>query len=162
MKSTTILSFAVAAVSSAQAAFRGFNLGSKLASGECRSENDWQLAFERLQTLPGGFPNVRLYAASDCNALANAVPAAVSTGTKLLVGIWTEDDTHFETEKQALLDAISAHGHDWILAVSVGSEDLYRNETDPNYLAQKIYDVRGMIQSVGADYPVGHVDTWTA
>jgi exo-beta-1,3-glucanase (GH17 family) len=161
MRLSSILSLA-AAISSASAAFRGFNLAGHLAGGQCRSENDWQLAFERLATLPGGFENVRLYASGDCNTLENAVPAAIRTGTKLLVGVWTQDAAHFDSEKQALLRAVQEYGSEWILAVSVGSEDLYRKETDPNYLAQQIWDVRGMLWSVGASPTIGHVDTWTA
>lgn len=144
------------------AGLKGFNLAAHLASGACRTTNDWQLAFERLATLPGSFKNVRLYASGDCNTLANAVPAAKRTGTKLLVGVWTQDAAHFESEKQALLNAVQQHGSDWILAVSVGSEDLYREETTAEHLAQQIWDVRGMLWSVGASPTIGHVDTWTA
>lgn len=161
MKFASILALA-ASLSGVNAALKGFNLAGHLASGACRTENEWQLAFERLQSLPGGFPNVRLYASSDCDTLKNAVPAAIRTGTKLLVGVWTQDAAHFEAEKQALLQAVQQHGNDWILAVSVGSEDLYREETDPNQLAQQIWDVRGMLWSVGASPTIGHVDTWTA
>ena len=54
------------------------------------------------------------------------------------------------------------YGHQWIVAVSVGSEDLYRKETDADTLAQQIYDVRGMLATVNAQAIwVGHVDTWT-
>lgn len=161
MKFASILALG-ATLSGVNAALKGFNLAGHLASGACRTENDWQLAFERLQSLPGGFPNVRLYASGDCDTLKNAVPAAKRTGTKLLVGVWTQDAAHFESEKQALLQAVQQHGQDWIVAVSVGSEDLYREETDPNYLAQQIWDVRGMLWSVGASPTIGHVDTWTA
>ena len=152
-----------ALLSSASAFYKGFNLGANLASGGCRSESDWEFAFNKLAALPGGFKDVRLYSSSDCNTLANAVPAAVRTGTQLLVGVWTEDDAHFEAEKQALLQAIQQYGSDWILAVSVGSEDLYRKDTDANTLASKINDVRGMLWGLGASSKsVGHVDTWTA
>lgn len=151
-----------AALTGVDAALKGFNLAGHLASGQCRTENDWQLAFERLATLPGGFKNVRLYASGDCDTLKNAVPAAIRTGTKLLVGVWTQPAAKFENEKQALLQAISQYGHDWMSAVSVGSEDLYREETDANLLAQQIWDVRGMLWSVGASPSIGHVDTWTA
>jgi len=123
-----------------------------------------------------------LYAASDCNTLANAVPAAIATGTTLLVGVWTEDTNHFNAEKAALLAAVQEYGHNWIISVSVGSEDLYRGNTDANTLASQIHDVRGMLWSVGAgsvevgrtsfsylvsvsclySLPITDVDTWTA
>ncbi|KIX04443.1 uncharacterized protein Z518_05311 [Rhinocladiella mackenziei CBS 650.93] len=163
MKAGPLLALAATAVSGVSAFYKGFNLGANLASGACRSESDWEFAFNTLAGLPGEFKNVRLYASSDCNTLANAVPAAIRTGTTLLVGVWTEDDAHFEAEKQALLEAIQQYGSDWILAVSVGSEDLYRGDTDANTLAAKINDVRGMLWGLGASSKsVGHVDTWTA
>ena len=62
----------------------------------------------------------------------------------------------------ALQAAIHKHGHKWITAISVGSEDLYRGNTDPNTLAGQIHDVRGMVRAMGVHAPVGHVDTWTA
>ena len=151
------------ALSTAHAAFRGFNLAGHLASGACRTQSDWQLAFERLATLPGSFKNVRLYASGDCDTLANAIPAALNTNTKLLVGVWTQDAAHFEAEKQALLNAVLEYGSEWMLAVSVGSEDLYREETSAEELVRQIWDVRGMLGSVGAGaVRIGHVDTWTA
>ena len=125
-------------------------LGANLPSGACKSQADWQNDFQTLAGLPGHFTSARLYASSDCNTLANAVPAAIATGTTLLVGVWTEDANHFNAEKAALLAAVQQHGHDWIISVSVGSEDLYRGNTDANTLASQIRDVRGMLWSVGA------------
>ena len=152
-----------AAISGAEAFSKGFNIGANLASGACRSQSDWEFAFNKIASFPGNFRSARLYASSDCNTLANAVPAAIKTGTTLLVGVWTEDNNHFEAEKEALLTAIQQYGSDWILAVSVGSEDLYRGDTNANTLASQINDVRGMLWGLGASSKsVGHVDTWTA
>ena len=107
MKTASILAFAATAVSSANALFFGFNLGSQV-NGHCRSEQEWEFAFNKLASFPGNTNSVRLYASSDCNTLNNAVPAAVKTGTQLLVGVWTQDDAHFEAEKQAFVDSHSA------------------------------------------------------
>lgn len=107
---------------------------------------------------------MRLYAASDCNQLANAVPAALATGGQILVGVWAEDDAHYGVEKHALLTAVQTWGFDWIVAISVGSEDLYRGNTPAWRTAEQIYDLRGML-SIQEGYnhvQVGHVDTWTA
>lgn len=142
--------------------WKGFNIGANNADGSCKTTAQWTDAFNKLKGLPQHITSVRLYASSDCNTLANAVPAAKNTGTQILVGVWAEDSNHFEAEKQALLDAISAHGKDWIIAITVGSEDLYRKDIDPQTLANRIYDVRGMVRSVGVQAEVGHVDTWTA
>ena len=52
----------------------------------------------------------------------------------------------------------------WLAGINVGSESLYRKEIDPNLLAQRIYDVKGMVQIAykATNVPVGCADTWTA
>lgn len=162
MRFTAAVAALAASLPFTTAYWKGFNIGANNADGSCKTTAQWTTAFNKLKGLPQGITSVRLYASSDCNTLANAVPAAKNTGVKLLVGVWTEDANHFNAEKQALLNAISAHGKDWILAISVGSEDLYRKETSASTLANQIYDVRGMVRSVGVQAEVGHVDTWTA
>lgn len=143
-------------------AWKGFNLPGNVPAGPCKTQADWEHDFRVLQSLPGRFTSVRVFASSDCGTLANAVPAAILTNTKILVGVWTENGDHFNAEKQALLAAVKQYGHEWIIAVSVGSEDMYRGDTNANALASQIYDVRGMLWSLGAkNIWVGHVDTWT-
>ena len=159
--STTIAAIAATTVPFAHALSKGFNVAAQNPDGSCKTTAQWTTAFNKLKALPQHFNTVRLYASSDCNTLANAVPAAINTGTKILVGLWTEDDAHFQAEKDALEAAINQHGSDWILAVSVGSEDLYRGDTSADKLANQIYDVKGMIHQWN-DKQVGHVDTWTA
>jgi glucan endo-1,3-beta-D-glucosidase len=68
----------------------------------------------------------------------SAFPAAVVTGRKVLVEVWTEGDTHYGAEKQALLTAVQTHGFDCMVEVSVGSEDLYQGDTTTSTLAQQI------------------------
>ncbi|KAJ9645848.1 hypothetical protein H2201_008205 [Coniosporium apollinis] len=151
-----------AILTTTEAYWKGFNIGANNPDGSCKTRADWELAFNTLKSLPGSFIDVRLFASSDCGTLANAVPAALATGTNLLVGIWTQDAAHYEAEKNALVAAINAYGTSWILAISVGSEDLYRKETSAAVLAGQIYDVRGMVRGLGVTQEVGHVDTWTA
>ncbi|KAF7188831.1 putative glucan endo-1,3-beta-glucosidase eglC [Pseudocercospora fuligena] len=153
---------ALAAVPFASAYYKGFNVGANNPDGSCKTTAQWEAAFNKLKGLPQDITSVRLYASSDCNTLANAVPAALNTGTQILVGVWTEDSAHYTAEKNALESAINTHGKDWILAISVGSEDLYRGDTTASTLAQQIYDVRGMVRAMGVEAEVGHVDTWTA
>jgi len=153
-----------ATLSGASAYWTGFNSQATLPNGQCKSQADWENDFKLMKKLTG-FTSMRVYASSDCNTLANAVPAALTQGGQLLVGVWTEDAGHYDREKQALLTAVQQHGFGWIVAVSVGSEDLYRGDTDANTLAQQIYDVRGMLSTVNGystNVQVGHVDTWTA
>jgi exo-beta-1,3-glucanase (GH17 family) len=159
--STTVATIVAASAPLASALSKGFNVAANNPDGSCKTTAQWKTAFSKLKALPNSFNTVRLYASSDCNTLANAVPAAISTGTKILVGVWAEDETHYTAEKAALEAAIKAHGSNWILAVSVGSEDLYRGDTTASTLAGQIYDVRGMIHQWN-NKKVGHVDTWTA
>jgi len=154
-----------ATLTKANAYYKGFNNQATLADGSCKGQSDWENDFNIMKNLPGGFTTMRVYASSDCNTLANAVPAAVATGGQILVGVWTEDAEHYAAEKAALLSAVQTYGFDWVLAVSVGSEDLYRGDTDANTLAQQVYDVRGMLSTVNGystAIQVGHVDTWNA
>ena len=156
---------------SSLAFYTGFNIPANTPDGSCRSQQDWENAFTTQRQMPEGFATVRLYASSDCDTLANAVPAAIATQTNILAGVWAEEGDHYSAEKGALRSAIDSYGHDWLIGVSVGSEDLYRSqsqntgETTPSTLAGQIYDVRGMLTTVGipsSSIPVGHVDTWTA
>ena len=162
MRFLTSVAALAACAQCATAYYKGFNVGATNPDGTCKTTGQWKTAFNKLKGLPQGITSVRVYASSDCNTLANAVPAALATGTQLLVGVWTEDSAHYGAEKAALESAIKAHGTSWILAISVGSEDLYRGDTTANALAQQIYDVRGMVRALGVKADVGHVDTWTA
>ncbi len=158
---STIAALAATALPLTSAFQKGFNVAANNIDGSCKTTAQWATAFKKLAALPQGFKTVRLYASSDCNTLEYAVPAALSTGTKILVGIWAEDEAHYTAEKNALQAAVEAHGTSWIWAVSVGSEDLYRGDTTASTLAGQIYDVRGMVHQ-WVDVKVGHVDTWTA
>ena len=95
MKASLFLGLSALLSSASAQYYRGFNVGANLPSGACRSESDWENAFNTIKSFPGDFTSARLYAASDCNTLANAVPAAIKTGITLLVGVWTEDSAHY-------------------------------------------------------------------
>ncbi|EWC44414.1 hypothetical protein DRE_01240 [Drechslerella stenobrocha 248] len=155
------------------ARWKGFSMGANHAeTGACKTQADWEADFRTIVGWGKGFNAVRLYASSDCNTLANAVPAARNTKIKILVGVWATDGGHFGAEKAALLAALQTYGSGWIAAISVGSEDLYRSynqkfEITPQQLANQIYDVRGMVdqwtqQNSQPKIQVGHTDTWTA
>lgn len=149
-------------ITTSDALLTGFNVAAQLPSGVCRSQNDWELAFQRLSSFSDHATKARLFTSSHCNTLVNAVPAAIKTNISLLVGIWTEDSFYFNAEKAALLQAIEEYGSDWLHATNVGSENLQRNGTTPQVLANQIHDVRNVLMEVGVHKPVGHVDTWAA
>lgn len=162
MKFAAVFVFTLLLPPLASAYHKGFNVAANNPDGSCKTQAQWEYTFKQLAGLPGSFKDVRLFASSDCNTLTNAVPAAIATGTKILAGVWTEDDAHYAAEKLALEAAINAHGSDWLIAVSVGSEDLYRGDMDAGTLARKINDVRNMLSHLGVGRQVGHTDTWTA
>ena len=107
-----------------------------------------------------------------------AIPAAISTNTSLLLGLFlSSDQVVFSNELAALSSAISTYGQEFIkliVAISVGSEDLYRispigveNESgagiEPAQVVEYLGQVRSLVAGTSArGKPIGHVDTWTA
>jgi len=144
----------------------GFNLGSQNPDNSCKTIAQWQTEFNHIKAWnPSQFTTIKLYSTSDCYTLENAVPAAINAGVKLWVGVWEIDDTKFGNEKAALQAAITKYGATkWLAGVNVGSEALYRKEITASDLAQKIYDVKGMVQIAlkAPQVPVGSADTWTS
>lgn len=102
-----------------------------------------------------------------------AIPAAISTNTSLLLGLWVSgSDSAIDNEISALTTAISTYGDSFtslVQGISVGSEDLYRDAegdpTDPgntvDNLINYITQVRNAIAGTALEgVPVGHVDTY--
>jgi exo-beta-1,3-glucanase (GH17 family) len=81
------LAAAPAVVSAAEKGKMGFALGTKLGSGECKTQQDYSEDFKSIQSNSGS-TIVRGYAASDCDMAKNALPAAKSAGFKVVLGIW--------------------------------------------------------------------------
>lgn len=179
MKTAGLLALA----GSASAAIQGFNYGSTFTTGAAKAQSDFEAEFARAQTLQGtsGFSSARLYTmiqAGTANTPISAIPAAISTKTGLLLGLWASaGQDSFNNELTALKSAISQYGTaftDLIEGISVGSEDLYRvtptgieNNSgagaDPNTLVSYINQVRSAISGTSAaGKSIGHVDTWTA
>ena len=112
------------------------------------------------------------------NTPISAIPAAISTNTRLLLGLWASaGETAIQNEIAALTAAISQYGTSFtslIDGISVGSEDLYRITptgienmsgvgAGPDDIANYISQVRTAIANTAASGSlVGHVDTWTA
>jgi glucan endo-1,3-beta-D-glucosidase len=116
--------------------------------------------------------------AGTTNTPIEAIPAAISTSTTLLLGLWASAGQDIMTNEIAALQAaVSQYGAaftDLVVGISVGSEDMYRISptginnlsgpgTGPDVIANYISQVRAAIASSGlSSKPVGHVDTWTA
>lgn len=112
------------------------------------------------------------------NSVNQAIPAAISTKTSLLLGLWASaGDADFANEIAALKSAISTYGSSLVgqvAGISVGSEDLYRisptgiaNGENPGASPDTVVNYIGQVKAAIANtvlssVPVGHVDTWTA
>ncbi|KAK5632165.1 hypothetical protein RRF57_007879 [Xylaria bambusicola] len=102
--------------------------------------------------------------------IIQAIPAAIETNTKLLLGLWISGGTQsLDNEIVALKAAIAKYGTKFtslVVGISVGSEDLYRDAagevgTTSAYLVSSIKRVRTAIAGTAlAGVPVGHVDTY--
>ncbi|TID19034.1 GPI-anchored cell wall beta-1-3-endoglucanase EglC [Venturia nashicola] len=178
--------FALAALPAASTAFgvlKGFNYGSTDAAGAVKDQARFEQEFNTAQNLVGtsGFNSARLYTTiqgGTVNSPISAIPAAISTKTSLLLGIWTSaGQTIVDNEIAALKAAIAQYGTaftDLIVAISCGSEDLYRNSgypgasdpgpgAEPDVIAKYIGQIKAAIAGTSAEGRlVGHVDTWTA
>lgn len=180
----SLLTLAVAA-GSAQATFTGFNYGNLRADGSVKAQADYEAEFKAAANLPGTngiFRSGRIYTlvqGGTPNQPNAAIPAAISTKTSLLFGLWASagQDT-FNTELAALKNTIDQYcGQlDGLVAgISVGSEDLYRDSdlgkkssnglpgANAQTIVTYINEVRKATKgSCLEKVPVGHVDTWTA
>ncbi|KAH0182961.1 glycoside hydrolase, partial [Aureobasidium melanogenum] len=113
------------------------------------------------------------------DTVIEAIPAALATNTKLLLGLWASvDGDGFAKELGALQSAMTLYGpqglSDLVIGISVGSEDLYRSSElgasngsgagqDISVLLDYIQEVRTLLQgSILQHVPVGHVDTLDA
>lgn len=172
------------AVSTANAAFQGFNYGATFSNGAVKAEDDFEAEFKTMQGLEGtngAFNSARLYTmiqGGTPNDPISAIPAAIKTKTSMLFGLWASaGEAAFNGEIEALQKTIDQYCDqlDGLVAgISVGSEDLYRispigignNENpgaSPDTLVGYIDQVRKTIAGTClSNAPIGHVDTWTA
>lgn len=176
MQLTTLFAF----VATALAAEKGFNYGATFSDGSIKHQADFEGEFNSAKNLVGapGFTSARLYTMiqGDTNGVVEAIPAAISTQTRLLLGLWASAGSdQFNTEVQHLVDAANQYGSafaDLVTGISVGSEDVYRI-TDlgvasnagpgvfPDVLTGYVNQVKSAISGTAlAGKPVGHVDTY--
>ena len=183
MRSSSLLSLA-ASFSSALALYKGFNYGTASGSGTPFTISDYESFFSTAASLDGTdgeFTSARLYTmiqAGTQNTVVAALPAAQSTKTYLLLGLWgSGGQDAFNQELIALKTAIQQFGSmaPYIVGISIGSEDLYRISptaamqgnkdagAEPDTLVSYISQARSALSGTAwANVPVGHVDTWTS
>jgi len=186
MRFAATLAVAATAIGSAlaqDALVLGFNSGASDDTGKAKTQQAFEAEFKaakELQGAPGGFGAIRLYTNiqwSTTDTPIAAFAAAVSTNTKLLLGIWASDTPNIDNELKALNAAIKQYGTkltDLVIGISVGSEDLYRvsesgiknkagvgNSADN--IVKFIKTTRERLASTTLkNIKVTHVDTWTA
>ncbi|KAI4733031.1 glycoside hydrolase [Aureobasidium pullulans] len=168
-----------ASISTALASYQGFNY-----AAQGNNISSFHKQFSLSTSLPGtaSFSSARLYTMiqeGSNDTIIEAIPAALATNTKLLLGLWTSvDGDDFAKELRALESAMALYGPqglgDLVVGISVGSEDLYRSSVlgasngggvgqDLSILLDYIRQVRTLLQgSVLQNVPVGHVDTLDA
>lgn len=185
MPSANSLLTLATAVSSASAAYQGFNYGATFTDGSIKAQSDYEAEFKAaagLEGTDGKFTSARLYTMIQGDSANNqpiaAIPAAIKTKTSLLFGLWASGgDAQFAAEIEALTNTIDQYCDqldDLVAGISVGSEDLYRISptgiaagenpgVGPDVLVNYISKVRETIKgSCLSDVPIGHVDTWNA
>ncbi|KAI9653038.1 MAG: hypothetical protein M1831_006245 [Alyxoria varia] len=175
---------ATAALASAVTAQTGFNYGSTFTNGAAKSQQDFEASFRQAKNLDGTdgqFTSARLFTTiqpGSSNTPIAAIPAAIATNTRLLLGLWASaGQTNIDNEIDALVSAVDQYGSafvDLIDGISVGSEDLYRITPtgianlagigeNPAVVADYINQAKRAISGTAASSKqVGHVDTWTA
>ncbi|KAI0479850.1 glycoside hydrolase family 17 protein [Xylaria cf. heliscus] len=164
-----------AAAVSANTGLKGFNYGAFFLNQQAKVQADFAYEFNRAKTLPGtsGWTSARLYTMVQWgtqSTVIEAIPAAIDTNTKLLLGLWISGSSQAITnEITALKAAITKYGTkftDLVIGISVGSEDLYRDAagevgTSATYLIDSIKKVRSAVAGTAlASVPIGHVDTY--
>jgi len=135
MRFSTSVIAAAGLVSTANAAIKGFNYGAFFNNDQAKTQVDFEYEFNAAKTLPGtnGWTSARLYTMiqhKTQNTVIEAIPAAISTQTTLLLGMWASaGQANIDNEIAALKTAIAQYGTaftDLVEGISVGSEDLYR------------------------------------
>ncbi|KAI0534976.1 GPI-anchored cell wall beta-1,3-endoglucanase EglC [Xylaria digitata] len=164
-----------AAASPANTGIKGFNYGAFFLNQQAKVQADFAYEFNRAKTMPGtsGWTSARLYTMVQWGTKSDviqAIPAAIDTNTKLLLGLWISGGTAaVDNEITALKAAITKYGTKFtnlVVGLSVGSEDLYRDAagevgTSAAYLVSSIKKVRTALAGTAlANVPIGHVDTY--
>ena len=184
MRISAALSIAVTLGSTAaQGTILGFNSGASDDKGNAKNQQDFEAEFKAAKNLngaPGEFNTIRLYSNIQWNTPDTpiaAFPAAITTNTSLLLGIWASGTDNIDNELKALTAALDEHGSklaDLVVGISVGSEDMYRvsepglrnnagvgNNADT--IVRFIKDARSRLANTALkSKPFTHVDTWTA
>ncbi|KAL0074702.1 glycoside hydrolase family 17 protein [Phycomyces blakesleeanus] len=92
---------------------------------------------------------IRIFSLSVCNQAELALQATQELGMQLYLGMWVDRPDTFDNEMKALDNIASKYGFSNVDAIIVGSEVLYRNDTDSASLANYIKKVKDTIGPKG-------------
>lgn len=185
MLSSTLVAAFAACFATAYSQYQGFNYGSTNTDSSPVTLYQFTNDFTTAKALTGtnhAFTSARLYTciqAGTTNTPSDAFQAAVNTNTSLLLGLWASAGLdNINNEIAALTTFLDGSNGSalakLIVAISVGSEDLYRisptgiiNKSGVGASPADITNYIGRVKAAIADTPakgalVGHVDTWTA
>ncbi|KAJ3939085.1 Cell surface mannoprotein mp65 [Colletotrichum fioriniae] len=125
------------------------------AAGLCKTAAEIDADFTELK---GKYSVVRTYG-TDCNQIANALPAAKKAGLKLFLGIF--DISSISDQVAAISTA--ANG-DWSLidTVSVGNELVNNGKATAQQVVTAVGETRQLLRAKGYTGPVVAVDTFVA
>ena len=127
--------------------FYGLNYG--LNQNACPSYENIKADFAEIKKYTN---RVRTFSLSVCNEGALALQAANELGMNIYLGMWIDRPDTFNSEIAAL-EAILANSQqealDKVDAIIVGSEVLYREDTDENTLANWIGAVGDLVKPKG-------------
>jgi glucan endo-1,3-beta-D-glucosidase len=167
--------------------YTGFNYGAFWAvEANAKKKDDFLDGFGLARNLSTDTPfdSARLFTCKQAGTLnepIEAFDAAVQSKTNLLLGFWISPaqkggstDDNVKNEMTALEKGFRKHGKalaDLVIGLSVGNEDIYRNEETPDQVgvpadvvSQTINQVKTNIAASSfakymEDKPIGHVDT---
>ncbi|OLN87632.1 Cell surface mannoprotein MP65 [Colletotrichum chlorophyti] len=125
------------------------------AAGQCKTAAQIDADFAELG---GKYSVVRTYG-TDCNQVANAIPAAKKAGVKLFLGIF--DIGTIAPQVQTIASAVSG---DWSLidTVSVGNELVNNGKASAQQVITAVEQTRQLLRAAGYNGPVVTVDTFVA
>ncbi|OMJ16923.1 Glucan 1,3-beta-glucosidase [Smittium culicis] len=155
----SILSVLIATVSAA-GRLNGINYNPKRADGTCGNVDNIK---QDLQVLGAFTDTLRIYSAIDCAQGEAVLRAMEGTSWKLHFGTWVDsNDATYEAEKAEIkrLSTVFNFNNN-VKSVIVGSEPVYRREQTTAQVADKVKQMKAVLQSAGlASMPVTAADTY--
>lgn len=149
--------------SSARAAsFRlpGINYNTRLGPDWAVKCKDAAAVASDMATISQVADAVRLFSLTDCAQSELVVPAAISAGLRVSLGLWVSgDDSVFAAERAQLESLLQSH-LEWfkngkVADIHVGSEAIYRKDVTVQQNVAKLQDVRALLVEHGvSEVPV--------